>query len=339
MTPEHLAELYDTSIVIDAAAPISPHSAISLRGGPPAAVRPYVAAGTTCAVFTIVDDYPNSLEYTVRLLGQNIRYFSREPEKYVLVDCASDVARAKREGKLAVAFAFQGTNALQGDIAMVGIYRKLGVIQMLLAYNVGNLAADGCHEQRNAPLTAFGRALIHEMNRFGVIVDLSHTGVRSSLEAMDISACPVIFSHSTPDRFSDHQRNITDEQIRGCGSRAGLVCLSGVGLFMDGVEGRATSRKLAETIDYVVQMIGAECAGIGLDYVAEPATMAGYITENPELYGGGSQYPADGQIEFLGPELIPDVVMELDKRGYSEGDIKGILGGNYLRILDGQVAL
>jgi membrane dipeptidase len=216
----------------------------------------------------------------------------------------------------------------------VEVYRRLGVIQMLLAYNAGNWAADGCHESRNAGLSQFGRSLVAEMNRVGMIVDVTHVGLRSSLEALELTTRPAIFSHSTPKKFAPHDRNITDEQIRACASKDGMIGLTGLGLFMDAQHQKASASKLADTIEYVAQLVGPRHAGIGLDYVIDSESMARYIRANAAFYGGGNQYPADGYIDFAPPSILPEVSDQLIRRGYSDDEVSGILGANYLRVLD-----
>lgn len=325
--------LYSHSVVVDTTAPLAPFAVIQTASGPEKLVNAYAEAGVTFAVFTIVDDFPNSIEQTIKLIGENRRYFLARPERYVLADRADDARRAKAEGKLAVGFAFQGSNALLGELALVEVYRRLGVIQMLLAYNAGNLAADGCHESRNAGLSQFGRNLVAEMNRVGMIVDTSHVGLRSSLEALELTTKPPVFSHSTPKKFAPHDRNITDEQIRACASKDGMIGLTGVGLFMDAQLQKASASKLADTIEYVAQLVGPRHAGIGLDYI-DAECMARYIRANAAFYGGGNQYPADGYIDFAPPSVLPEVTDELTRRGYSDDEVRGILGENYLRVLD-----
>jgi len=315
-------------------APLAPFSAIQITFGPDQLVDTYVTAGVTFAIFTIVDDFPNSIEQTVKLISENRRFFLGHPGKFVLAERSEDVRRAKAQGKLAVGFAFQGSNALLGELALVEVYRRLGVLQMLLAYNTGNLAADGCHEARNAGLSRFGRQLVAEMNRVGIIMDVTHVGTRSSLEALELTAKPPVFSHSTPKKFAPHDRNITDEQIRACAAKDGVVGLAGLGLFMDGQTRKASASRLADTIEHVAQLVGPRHAGIGLDYVIDPGSMARYIRDNAGLYGGGGQYPSDGVIEFTPPSALPDVAEELIRRGYSDADVRGILGVNYLRVLE-----
>lgn len=329
-----LNDLYQRAIVVDTTAPLAPFASVPTSVDADELVATYAGAGVTLTIFTVVDDFPNSIEQTLKLIGENRRYFLARPNVCRMADCAADARTAKAEGKLAVAFAFQGTNALLGDVTLVEVYRRLGVIQMLLAYNAANFTADGCHERRNAGLSEFGRRLIAEMNRVGVIVDVSHVGLRSSLEALDLTTKPPVFSHSTPKHFAPHDRNITDEQIQACAARGGVIGLTGLGLFMDGEHQKATATRLAETIDYVAQLVGARHAAIGLDYVADPASMARYLRTNAGLYGGGQQYPTDGVMEFAPPSVLAGVAADLSQRGYSDNDVRGILGENYLRVLE-----
>jgi membrane dipeptidase len=326
--------VYGRSIVVDATAPIAPIGTFPTTANPVDLVGVYERAGVTLALFTIVDDFPNSIEQTIKLIAANRRYFLGAPQQYAIIDKPVDVIAAKEKNKLAIGFAFQGSNGLLGSLELVEVYRRLGVIQMQLTYNTANFAADGCHERRNAGLSQFGRLLVGEMNRVGMIVDVSHVGLRSSLEALELTSRPPIFSHSAPKAFARHDRNIADEQIRACAAKDGVVCLTGVGIFLDGETGSASTLRFVDSIEYVAQVVGARHAGIGLDYVMDREALASYIRSNSTIYGGGSQYPSDGYIDFVPPSVLPEVANELLRRGYAEEDVRGVLGGNYLRVFE-----
>src|SRR4029077_2961094 len=137
----------------------------------------------------------------------------------------------------------------------------------------------GCHDQDHG-LTDFGRAVVAEMNRIGMVVDCAHSGIKSGLEAMRLSTRPCIFSHANARALQDHERNITDEQIKAVAATGGVVGVNGLGLYLG--NGPPRVEELVAHIDYVVKLVGAEHVGIGLDYDPgnnadlDPATTARY---------------------------------------------------------------
>jgi membrane dipeptidase len=222
-------------------------------------------------------------------------------------------------------------NALNGRLDMVEFYHRLGVRQILLAYNRDNLAGGGCHGSVDR-LTDFGREAITEMNRLGMFVDLSHCGFRTSMQAMEHSSEPVIFSHSNAKSLRSHGRNITDEQIRACAETGGIVGVVGLSAFL--CEGEsATVKDLVHHVDYLIHIAGPEHVGIGLDY-AFPVESAGIdeiIAANPEYWPVQEGYGKAG-LHFLPPEDLICLVQGLIERGHTDEVVRAVLGGNFLSL-------
>ncbi len=265
----------------------------------------------------------------IEALSQFRLWIREHPETLVQVEVVADIHRAKAEGKLAVTFDVEGMNALNGDAGMVDMFYRLGVRHMLFAYNRNNLAGGGCHDE-DTPLTDFGRQVIREMNRVGMVVDCSHTGYRTTMDALEASDSPVIFSHSNARAVRDHERNIWDDQIKACAATGGVVGVTGVGIFM-GPDG-PTIDHLVEHIDHMVELIGAQHVGVGMDSVLHSAEAGGPFTRNRD-YWPESQYP-DGGTGYVPPETMPKVTEALLTRGYSTDDVRAIMGGNFMRIAE-----
>jgi membrane dipeptidase len=265
---------------------------------------------------------------TLEAISQYRHWIRTHPELLLQVETVDDIFRAREEGKLAVTFDLEGMNALNGDIGMVDLYYRLGVRQMLFAYNRNNQAGGGCHDG-DTGLTDFGRAVVAEMNRLGMVVDCSHCSYRTSMDAIEASTAPVIFSHSNARKLCDHERNIWDDQIKACAATGGVIGVTGVGLFL-GPSG-PTVEHLVEHIDYMVDLVGPEHVGFGMDYMLEPEEPVARPFMYNREYWPERWYP-DREVGFVPPEAAPRLTQALLDRRYSEQDIRGILGGNFLRI-------
>ena len=286
----------------------------------------YVGAGFDLLSLTLADDW-TWIEETVRHIAAQRNFFLSQPESYVLVERADDIEAARAAGKLAVCFNFQGTNGLGGDVHMVEAYHRLGIRQMILAYNVRNLAADGCHEPADGGLSGYGRDLVREMERVGMLLDLSHTGYRATMEAMEMATRPVVFSHSNPRRLREHGRNIADDQIEACAALGGVIGINGVGDFLG--EDDASTETFLTHIDHVAGLVGPAHVGLGIDLVYDMEGFTRFFEANREKYWAGYDRPLTA---FFQPEQLPHVTEGLLARGYAENDVHGILGGNFLRV-------
>jgi membrane dipeptidase len=267
---------------------------------------------------------------TLKALAYIRRWILQAPG-YRQVSGVADIAAAKAAGELAVAFDLEGMNALDGSLDMVELYHSLGVRQMLFAYNRNNLAGGGCHDS-DVGLTGFGRAVVGEMNRLGMVVDLSHCAYRTTMEALELSSAPCVFSHSNPRALHDHERNIRDDQAKACAARGGVIGVNGIGIFLGDNDTRTTT--LAEHVDYLVQLIGPAHVGIGLDYAfeTEDAGLAALLATKQD-YWPKRQYDY-ARVDCVHPRQIAELAEELLRRQYRESDVSAILGGNFHRIAE-----
>ncbi len=275
-----------------------------------------------------------AFEETVQWVAKE-RARMREWSDWVhFVETAADIRKARELGKLAVGFHFQGTNPLGGDINMLAFYHKLGMRHLLLAYNQKNVMADGCHERTDEGLSRLGRRAVAEIERCGMILDCTHTGYRSSMEAIEMSTQPVMFSHSNAKALRQHDRNILDDQIKAAAKTGGLVGITGVGHFLSD-DMRATPAAFVDHIDYMAELVGTDHIGIGIDHVYYTGHKAQQRAAAKESYPDADKYPTAGTAgSFLAPEDLIAITELMVQRGYDDSDIKKILGGNFLRIAE-----
>jgi membrane dipeptidase len=269
------------------------------------------------------------IEAHVRMLAHFRAWIKARPDRYLLVERISDVAAAKESGKLGIFFDVEGANAVEDQLSTIPLYYDLGVRWMLMAYNRNNRAGGGCLDA-DGGLTAFGRSIVAEMNRVGMVPCCSHTGKRTVLDVIAASSTPVIFSHSNPRMLWNHPRNIDDDVILACAERGGVVGINGVGPFL--CEGGVTAATLARHVDYVVQLAGIDHAGMGLDYVFDQEELKTAFATTPHLFGADAKRYAGGDCSFAEPEQLPEVAGELAALGYSDDDVRKVLGLNWLRI-------
>ncbi|WP_295517045.1 membrane dipeptidase [uncultured Pseudomonas sp.] len=256
-------------------------------------------------------------------------WLARHSDHYCLVGSLADLHQAREQHRLAVSFDLEGSSMLLDDPAMVALFASLGVRQMLLAYNRDNSCAGGCHGAGGG-LTPLGRAMVAAGNAAGIILDCAHASERASLEILEVSTRPVVFSHTNVKALHDHPRTVSDRQIDACAERDGVIGLSGLGIFLG--DPQATVASFVRQIDYLAERVGTRHIGIGLDTELCPAHLdvpAGVDAEDwwPSRYYG----QPNGHTQ-LQPEAVPEVARQLGRLGYTEADVDAILGGNFLRI-------
>lgn len=273
-------------------------------------------AGVTSQVFAIwLDDKylpGEAVKTTLRFIDTFYRELETSPDKLMLATKVADVWEAKRRSMVAGFLAIEGGEALEGSISALRMFYKLGVRLMTLTWSRRNQIADGVYEARTGGgLTRFGVEVVKEMNRLGMAVDVSHLSERGFWDVMEVAEKPVVATHSNARAVWDHPRNLTDDQLRAIARSGGIVGATFVGPFIG--QGKQSVENLVNHIDHMVEVMGIEHVGIGSDF--------------------------DGTSDESLPEEIrnvtdmPAVAQALLRRGYSEGDVRKIMGLNWLRAL------
>ena len=319
------AALHRDAFYLDAAVPL-----VNARLLP--RYLPDLQAGGVDAILTTVASLEDC-HYAVSALADWHALANGGAYPFRLCATVAEFRAAKQDGVLAVGLHFQGGNPLEQDVDLVDAYHALGVRQMLFAYNKNNLAGGGCHNG-NEGLTDFGRAVIGEMNRLGMVVDLSHCSHRTTMEAMALSTAPCIFSHSNSRELWDHERNIYDDQVKACAATGGVVGIVGIGIFLGNNDIRTST--LADHIDHYVNLVGPAHVGIGLDYAFEAEggdEGLGSVLDAAPDYWPKSQYDYPS-VDCAHPRQIFELTEELLRRQYKEDDVVAILGGNFMRVAE-----
>ncbi|WP_162602434.1 dipeptidase [Nocardioides daejeonensis] len=290
-----------------------------------------------------------------------------EEPRFELVRTVTDLERYKADGKVGIILGAQNTDMLGRDTALVEVFRDAGIRMMQLNYNERNAASDGCLESTDAGLSFFGRELIVAMNEAGVLVDLADAGIRSSLDAIEVSAKPCVFSHVNPRATAlEQQRNVTDEQIRAVAAKGGLIGVVPHSPLSAVTMGEwPTLDDFIRHIDYVVDLVGIDHISFGSDSEATPGGVSielsfqmgevgrtgrgadrsiGSISaamgmsrkrtkpltyfEMAQALQHGNWGPTD--LESVGK--LPNLVRRLQELGWSDADLGKLLGGNLVRV-------
>ncbi|PWE17783.1 peptidase M19 [Marinicauda salina] len=286
-------------------------------------------AGYSFISLTVAGDNHDSGEAVRRVAAA--RRAVREREGCRLVERVADIDAARAAGELAVALHFEGTRCLERDLDLVEAFYALGVRHNLLAFNVGNSVAGGCTEgDRDRGLTAFGRRVVAEMERVGMLVDLSHTGGASALEALEMATRPAIFSHSNAAAVADSFRNVTDAHIRACVETGGVIGISGSSVYLGDPE--CSTETIFRHIDHICQVAGSPAhVGIGFDVVFDAQAVNEYAESRPDEWPMVRE-PGWRGFHYVRPGQLPEIVERLLKAGWRDDDVRGFLGENFRRV-------
>ncbi|MGA3158205.1 MAG: membrane dipeptidase [Steroidobacteraceae bacterium] len=284
------------------------------------------------------DDDP--FEYTVRDIAQMDATIRRQSEDVCKILSAAEILRAQAEGRIGLIYGFQNAVMLGNDAARVEIFANLGVRVIQLTYNPANALGDGSAEPLNRGLTPFGHEVVGQLNAHGLMVDLSHSGEQTCLEATRASARPVSINHTGCRALNDLPRNKTDEELRLVASRGGFIGI----YFMPFLDpsGHATAEEVVAHIDHAVSVCGEDHVGIGTDGSTTPiddleAYKAALAREVAARRAAGIGAAGEGPdtfpftVDLRGPNQFRELAKRLQDRGYSSARIDKILGQNFLR--------
>ncbi|MEK9800137.1 MAG: membrane dipeptidase [Alphaproteobacteria bacterium] len=269
------------------------------------------------------------------------RWFEQFPELIFHGRTGDDVRRAKQEGKTAIFFGFQNPSPIEDDIGLVEIWHSLGARFMQLTYNNQSLLATGCYEAEDPGVTRMGRQVIKEMNRVGLVVDMSHSADRSTLEAIEISERPIAITHANPAFWHPARRNKSDEILRALGQSGGML---GFSLYPHHLKDKSACsiESFCEMIARTADLMGIDNIGLGSDLCQDqPDSIVEWMRVgrwSKEIdYGEGSA--TDAGFPPM-PEWFQDnrdfdnIEAGLRQHGFSETDIAAIMGENWLRFYD-----
>lgn len=239
------------------------------------------------------------------------------PDKMGLARTVKDIKHLVKDNKIAAVLTIEGAYSLneQNAIELVRQYYDLGVRAIALTWNYSNVLGEGAYSvyrdgrPSDGGLTALGKQVVREMNRLGIIVDVSHLDVRTFWGVIETTKAPLIASHSCVYSLENHLRNLSDDQIQAIANQGGVVQIAYFREFL-GSGDNLTIKTVVDHIDYVVKLVGADYVGLGSDY--DGAKMIDELDSCAK---------------------IPEITRELVKRGYSKTDVMKILGGNTLRVM------
>ena len=253
-----------------------------------------------------------AVQKTESILREIIQQAENNKKNAEIAKTTDDLRRLKKEGKKAIFIGIENGYGIGKDIGNIRKFADMGIGYITLSHNGDNDICDSAmnSKQEHNGLSEFGKEVVKEMNRLGVMVDISHTSEKTSFDVLEISEYPVIASHSSAKALRNHPRNISDKLLKVIAQKGGVVQVCLYTYFLRNNK-KATTSDLVDHIDYIVKTVGIDHVGIGSDFD-----------------GGG------GLFDVKTVSGMPKITVELMKRGYSEEDIAKIWGGNLMRVMD-----
>lgn len=252
----------------------------------------------------------NELTKVLSIIDQVYAAEEKYPDKIKVCLASGDIDKAVLDGKVAALLSIEGGECLNGELSVLRQLYRLGVRSMLLAWNHRNLLADGAEETHGGGLSEFGRQVVSEMERLGMLVDVSHLCEASFNDIMSLVTKPVIASHSNARAICDHQRNLRDPQLLAIKNNGGVIGINFYTHFLNNSP-KATMDDVIKHIEYICSVVGEDHIGIGTDY-------------------DGIESAPDG---LDSTHLLPALFERLARLNYSQSFIEKFAGMNLMRVL------
>jgi membrane dipeptidase len=275
--------------------------------------------------------YSPTFEELLAAVYENLLNFEMSP-MVRHVEKFDDILEAKKRGQLGVIFGVQNTSWIGTQRERIRILHKLGLRTLQLTYMERTHVGDGCLEPENRGLTNFGMQVVRECNRLGILVDCSHVGERTSLDAAKLSTKPIVISHTAVRAITENPRCVTDEQMKAIAGKGGTIGITTFSPFIR-TERQPTLDDYLDHFDYAINLIGEDHVTFATDWF-DGKTKANWATPwyYPEVTQG-KKYGGLGLIGFANRAELVNVVQGMLKRNYSPERIRKLLGGNFIRVL------
>jgi membrane dipeptidase len=295
--------------------------------------------GLDCVHVTIA--YHENFRETVLNLEQWNRWFEAYDDLICPAGSAADVRAAKASGRTAILFGFQNPSPIEDDIGLVEIWHRLGVRFMQLTYNNQSLLATGCYEETDSGITRMGREVIAEMNRVGLVVDMSHSAEASTLQAMEISRRPIVVSHANPASWHPARRNKSDAILQGLSETGGML---GFSVYPHHLQGGSDCQldDFCTMIAKTAEKMGVDPIAIGSDLCQDqPDSVVEWMRNGRWTktldFGEGSAAAAGFPPQpdwFRDSRDFGNIAKGLAQKGFDAGEVAKIMGGNWLRFFE-----
>ena len=322
---EPVESLYDRAVVIDA---------LNVSNWQSPAVYQSLHNGGVTAINATIAVWENYRECMDNIVGWLHRF--RTDERLVQAKSVRDILSAKEDGKVGVVLGWQNASPIENDLNRLAMFHALGVRIVQITYNERNLLGNGCYERTDDGLSNFGVDAVKELNRLGILIDLSHVGDRTTLETADLSEQPVACTHANARDFFPHVRNKTDDALKEIALKGGVIGANAFPPFMP----KGFQSKLedyVDAIDDLVERVGIDHVGIGTDFTQDqPKAFFDWLfsqqgtkyQERPVRYPDPLVHPEGMET----PDKFSNIAVHLARRGYGQEDITKVLGGNWLRL-------